>query len=196
MESQGVRDDPRLPRALFRAATVPGEAAARIGYFLPKDDETALAYEKRRRLGPSLDDDDEDVKTVGSSPPPLVSLTDEEARSSNSTSSETTRSQVPDDWTRNMSLRLRRDLSKERTHRWMDGSRSVLEVHTTLLSTPLRLCASVDQKYVPLFSLVCSIRSLMDGTARRRSQGSPSERRGIGLLGWLLRRRQGTRAAR
>lgn len=148
MVFQGLRHDPRLPRALFRAVHPHGEEA-RINYFLPKDDETALAYEKRRRLGPSLDDGE---KNVSHPPLALASDTDEENRRSNSIMYETTSPQVRARWTRSTFLRSRMTPSRGTTHRWMDDRRSVLEGHTTLRSNSLRLCASVDRKYVLSFS--------------------------------------------
>lgn len=53
-----VGADPRLPRALFRPLEIPGEGE-RIGYFLPVDDETALAYAKRRRRSNAIEADPE-----------------------------------------------------------------------------------------------------------------------------------------
>ncbi|KAI5477001.1 Paf1 family protein [Pseudohyphozyma bogoriensis] len=59
-ESKEVKigPDARLPRAVFRPVEVPGEGA-RIGYFLPQDEDTATAYEKRRRDGPEGAPEDE-----------------------------------------------------------------------------------------------------------------------------------------
>lgn len=49
-EGQGLSRsgaDPRLPRAIFRNVQIPGDDA-RIGYYLPTDVETAVAYETKR----------------------------------------------------------------------------------------------------------------------------------------------------
>lgn len=54
-----VGADVRLPRAIFRPVDIPGETG-RIGYYLPETEETALAYEERRRVG-AEDADPEEV---------------------------------------------------------------------------------------------------------------------------------------
>ena len=50
VEAKGKAQDARLPRAVFRPVELPGDAA-RIGYYLPQDDDTAEKYQKRRRDG-------------------------------------------------------------------------------------------------------------------------------------------------
>lgn len=72
---------------MFRPVVIPGEEN-RIGYYLPRDKETAEAYEARRRAGPEGASAEEEVRSVlhsslrsyhspsppPPSPPPLLPL--------------------------------------------------------------------------------------------------------------------------